>query len=39
MNVLASKQVISAKQQSRVKQVTHDLVQWAEKLVSAQGLI
>ena len=36
MNLLASKQVISAKQQSRVKQVTHDLVQWAENLVSVR---
>lgn len=35
MNLIASQQVISAKQQSRVKQVTHDLVQWAEQLVSA----
>lgn len=34
MNLIASQQVVSAKQQSRVKQVTHDLVQWAEELVS-----
>ncbi len=32
-NLIASKQVISAKQQSRVKQVTRDLVQWGENLV------
>lgn len=31
-NLIASQQVISAKQQSRVKQVTRDLVQWAEQL-------
>lgn len=35
MNLIASQQVVSAKQQSRVRQVTHDLVQWAEQLVSA----
>jgi hypothetical protein len=34
MNLIASQQVVSAKQQSKVKQVTHDLVQWAEELVS-----
>lgn len=34
MNLIASQQVVSAKQQSRVKQVTRDLVQWAEELVS-----
>lgn len=36
-NLIASKQVISAKQQSRVKQVTRDLVQWGEQLVSQPG--
>lgn len=34
MNLIASKQVISVKQQSRVKLITRDLVQWAEQLVS-----
>ena len=34
INLIASKQVISAKQQSKVQQVTRDLVQWAEQLVS-----
>ena len=33
-NLIASQQVISAKQQSRVKQVTRDLVQWGEQLVN-----
>ena len=32
--MLASHQVISATQQSRVNQVTHDLVQWVQDLVS-----
>lgn len=34
MDLIASRQVISAKQQSRVKEVTRDLVQWGAQLVS-----
>jgi len=33
-NQLLSEQVISATQQSRVNEVTRDLVQWGEQLVS-----
>lgn len=39
MNLIASQQVVSVKQQSRVKQVTRDLVQWAEQLVSAAKIV
>ena len=34
LDLIASRQDISAKQQSRVKQVTHDLVEWGKQLVS-----
>lgn len=33
-DLIASRQVISAKQQSRVKEVTQDLVDWGAQLVS-----
>lgn len=35
-DLLASQQVISVKQQSRVNKVTHDLVQWGAQLVSVR---
>ena len=34
MDLIASQQVISAKQQSKVKEVTRDLVEWGAQLVS-----